>query len=63
MPLFVLLTTSASRVDGLEQHIVPLVLGGGARLFEGVSRYLELEQIRAIEGSSVTHLKYRVVKT
>jgi riboflavin biosynthesis pyrimidine reductase len=52
----------AGLVDELELHIVPLVLGGGARLLDGLSRDLELEQIRAIEGSGVTHLKYRVVR-
>jgi dihydrofolate reductase len=52
----------AGLVDELELHIVPLVLGGGGRLFDGLGRDLELEQIRAIEGSGVTHLTYRVVK-
>ncbi len=52
----------AGLVDELELHIVPLVLGGGARLFEGLGPELELEQVRAIEAPGVTHLKYRVVK-
>jgi dihydrofolate reductase len=37
---------AAGLVDELELHIVPLVLGGGARLFEGVGPGLELEQLR-----------------
>ena len=40
---------AAGFVDTLELHIVPLVLGDGARLFEGLGSDLELEQIRAIE--------------
>jgi dihydrofolate reductase len=48
-------------VDELELHIVPLVLGGGARLFDGLGPDLELEQVRAIEAPGVAHLKYRVV--
>jgi dihydrofolate reductase len=52
----------AGLVDELELNIVPLVLGGGARLFEGVRPDLKLEQIRAIDAPGVTHLKYRVVK-
>ena len=52
----------AGLVDDLELHIVPLVLGGGARLFEGLGPELELEQRRAVEAPGVTHLKYRVVK-
>ncbi len=53
---------AAGLVDDLELHIVPLLLGGGARLFEGVGPDLRLEQVRAIEAPGVTHLKYRVVK-
>ena len=51
---------AAGLVDELELHVVPLVLGGGARLFEGVGRELRLEQVRAVEAPGVTHLKYRV---
>ena len=51
---------AAGLVDELELHIVPLVLGGGARLFEGVGPDLTLEQVRAVEAPGVTHLKYRV---
>jgi dihydrofolate reductase len=53
---------AAGLVDQLELHIVPLVLGGGARLFEGLGPDLELEQVRAVEAPAVTHLKYRAVK-
>src|SRR5215204_673770 len=38
---------AAGLVDELELNIVPLVLGGGARLFEGVGPDLRLEQVRA----------------
>ena len=53
---------AAGHVDELELHIVPLVLDGGARLFEGNGPDLELEQIRVVEAPGVAHLKYRVVK-
>jgi hypothetical protein len=36
------------------------VLGGGARLFEGVGPAVRLEQIRTIDAPGVTHVKYRV---
>jgi len=52
---------AAGLVDELELHIVPLVLGAGARLFDGVGPDLKLEQVRAIQAPGVTHLKYRVV--
>ena len=51
----------AGLVDELELHVVPLVLGGGSRLFEGLGPDLGLEQVRAIEAPGVTHLMYRVV--
>jgi dihydrofolate reductase len=52
----------AGLLDELELHVSPLVLGGGARLLEGVGPDLTLEQLRVVEAPGVTHLKYRVVK-
>jgi dihydrofolate reductase len=53
---------AAGLVDELEVHVSPLVLGGGARLFDGVGPDLKLEQLRAVEAPGVAHLKYRVLK-
>ena len=50
---------AASAVDEMELHVVPVILGGGARLLDNLES-LELEQTRVIEGSAVTHIKYRV---
>ncbi|MFN2556140.1 MAG: dihydrofolate reductase family protein [Nitriliruptorales bacterium] len=47
-------------VDEFELHIVPILLGGGERLFEDVG-HLALEQVRAIEAPGVTHIKYRLM--
>jgi dihydrofolate reductase len=52
---------AAGVVDEIEVHVVPILLGGGARLFDGVGD-LKLEQLRAVEAPGVAHLKYRVVK-
>ena len=52
---------AAGLVDELELHMVPLVLGGGARLLDGLDPALRLEQVRALEAPGVTHLKYLVV--
>ena len=50
-------------LDELELHIVPLLLGGGARLFDNLGdAEIELEQVRAAEAPGVTHVKYRVVR-
>ncbi len=53
---------AAGLIDELELHVVPLILGGGARLFEGVGPDLKLEIARVVQAPGVTHLKYRVVK-
>jgi dihydrofolate reductase len=52
----------AGLLDELDLHVVPLLLGGGRRLFEGVGPEVKLELIRTIEAPGVTHLKYRVVR-
>jgi dihydrofolate reductase len=52
---------AAGLVDQFELHVVPVILGGGARLLDDVGD-LRLEQVRTIEGPGVTHLKYRVVR-
>jgi dihydrofolate reductase len=52
---------AAGLVDEMQISIVPLFLGGGARLFDNVGDARpELEQIEAIEAPGVTHLKYRL---
>jgi len=53
---------AAGLVDELELHVVPILLGGGARLFDGVGPDVKLEQVGVVEAAGVTHLKYRVVK-
>jgi dihydrofolate reductase len=52
---------AAGLVDELELHVVPILLGGGERLLDGLGG-VELEQVRAIEAPGVAHLKYRVVR-
>ncbi|MEU6100680.1 dihydrofolate reductase family protein [Streptomyces flaveolus] len=50
---------AAGLIDELRLHIVPLTLGAGTRLFEGVPP-LELEQVTSRPASLVTHVTYRV---
>jgi dihydrofolate reductase len=53
---------AAGLLDELELHIAPVLLGDGARLFDDLGgAEIELEQVRAVEGPGVTHLKYRVM--
>ena len=52
---------AARLVDEIDISIAPLILGAGARLFEGLERgALKLEQIRAVDAPGVTHIKYEV---
>jgi dihydrofolate reductase len=53
---------AAGVVDEVELHAVPILLGSGSRLFDGVGPDLKLEQLRAVEAPGVAHLTYRVVK-
>jgi dihydrofolate reductase len=54
---------AAGLLDELELHVVPVVLGDGARIFDNLQDAdVELEQVRAVEAPGVTHLKYRSVK-
>ena len=53
---------AAGLLDELELHVVPVLLGDGARLFDNLGdAEVQLEQVRAVEAPGVTHLKYRVM--
>ena len=51
---------AASLIDELRLHIVPLTLGAGTRLFDGVPP-LKLEQVQSRAARLVTHMTYRVL--
>lgn len=50
---------AAGLIDEMELSVVPLLLGEGERLLDGVGD-LRLEQLRAVEAPGVTHLEYGV---
>jgi dihydrofolate reductase len=52
---------AAGLLDELYLHIVPVVLGAGERLLDGVGDPT-LEPIKVVESPAVTHVKYRVVR-
>ena len=53
----------AGLVDELQLHVVPILLGDGVRLFEGLGpQQVQLEATSVIPSEGVTHLRYRVVR-
>jgi dihydrofolate reductase len=52
---------AAGLLDEIQIHLVPMLLGGGVRLF-GHPGTLGLEATRVVDSPGVTHLKYRVQK-
>lgn len=52
---------AAGVLDELEIHQIPVLLGEGRRLFEGLGpEHIELELARVLDAPGVTHLRYRV---
>jgi dihydrofolate reductase len=51
----------ARLLDEINLSVVPVVLGGGVRLLDGVGP-VDLEQVRVIESIGVTHVRYRVLR-
>ena len=53
---------AAGVLDEIELHVIPVLLGQGRRLFEGLApEQIELERTRILEGENgVTHMHYRV---
>jgi dihydrofolate reductase len=47
-------------VDEIWLHLVPMILGGGSRLFDGLPPTLGLRPIAVTDTPSVTHLTYEV---
>jgi dihydrofolate reductase len=53
----------AGLLDEIQIHLVPILLGDGARLFDNLDyNYIELERMSVVESPGVTHLRYLIVK-
>jgi len=50
----------AGVLDELQVHQIPVLFGGGRRLFEVLPSRIELEIVRVIDMPEATHLRYRV---
>jgi dihydrofolate reductase len=42
----------------MQLHLVPVLLGAGERLFEGVKDLRDLQLVRTVAAPNVTHLKF-----
>jgi dihydrofolate reductase len=51
---------NAGALDELQVHVVPVLLGGGTRLFDGLDEPVELEATRVICSPAVTHLRLAI---
>ncbi|WLS46512.1 dihydrofolate reductase family protein [Micromonospora profundi] len=52
---------AAGLIDTLQLHLVPIILGGGEKLLDGLDS-LRLEQVAVVAGPTVTHVTYRVLR-
>jgi dihydrofolate reductase len=51
----------AGLVDELPIHLVPVLFGGGTRMFEHLgSEHIRLETVEMIETPAATHMRFRI---
>lgn len=50
----------AGVLDELQIHQIPVLFGGGRRLFDALQSRVELEMVRVIDTPDATHIRYRV---
>jgi dihydrofolate reductase len=50
----------AGVLDELQIHQIPVLFGGGRRLFEMFSSRVELDIVRVVDTPQATHIRYRV---
>jgi len=53
---------AANLVDEMEINLVPVFLGAGEGLFEGMNSAQQLELVKTVAAKNVTHLRYRLVR-
>jgi dihydrofolate reductase len=53
----------AGLLDEIQIHLVPMLLGGGVRLFDHLdAQQVDLETVSVADSPGVTHLRYRIVR-
>ncbi len=54
---------NAGLVDEIQIDLAPVLIGAGVRLFDHLGTGpIELDQLEAVKGNQVTHVRYRVVR-
>jgi dihydrofolate reductase len=53
---------AAGVLDELQIHQVPVLFGGGRRLFDTLPERVELEIVRVIDTPEATHIRYRTIR-
>jgi dihydrofolate reductase len=54
---------ASGRLDEIQLHIAPILLGGGTRLFENLEAAdVRLERTRLVDSPKATHLTFRVLR-
>jgi riboflavin biosynthesis pyrimidine reductase len=51
---------AAGVLDEIQIHLVPVLFGGGRRLFDLLPARVELDVARVIDRPDATHIRYRV---
>jgi dihydrofolate reductase len=49
---------AAGLLDEIVVSVVPILLGGGARLFDNLGDVKQLEQVESVAAPGVTHIRY-----
>jgi dihydrofolate reductase len=53
----------AGLVDELSIHLIPVLFGGGTRMFDHLgSEHIQLEHLGSVQTAAATHLRYRIVR-
>ena len=54
---------AAGLVDEVQIHLVPVLFGGGTRMFEHLGDdHIQLEPLQVVETPAAIHLRFRIVK-
>lgn len=50
----------AGVLDEVQVHLIPVLFGGGRRLFDVLPSRVELEIVRVLDTPEATHIRYRI---